>query len=38
MWLESNGETPLVDIAIGLKNSSSTTKKWKSIDKWNDEF
>lgn len=38
IWLESNGETPLVDIAIALKKSSSTIRKWKSTDKWDDEL
>lgn len=38
IWLESNGETPLVDIAIELDKSSSTIRKWKSTDKWDDEL
>ncbi|TFJ40147.1 TerS [Carnobacterium divergens] len=38
IWLESNGETPLVDIAIKLDKSSSTIRKWKSTDKWDDEL
>lgn len=38
IWLESNGETPLVDIAMELDKSSSTIRKWKSTDKWDDEL
>lgn len=38
IWLESNGETPLADIAIGLKKSYSTIRKWKSTDKWDNEL
>lgn len=38
IWLESNGEKPLVDIGIELDKSSSTIRKWKSTDKWDDEL
>lgn len=34
IWLESNGEKQLKDIATELNVSDSQVRKWKSIDKW----
>ena len=36
IWLESNKEKPLKDIADELGVSASTIRKWKSEDKWSD--
>lgn len=38
IWLNSNGVKPLVDIATELNKSSSTIRKWKSLDSWDDEL
>lgn len=37
IWLNSNGVKPLVEIATELNKSSSTIRKWKSLDSWNGE-
>ncbi|MBN6886233.1 uncharacterized protein YjcR [Cytobacillus horneckiae] len=37
LWLESNKEMKLVDIAKKLGVSASTIRKWKSQDKWDKE-
>ncbi|MFR2552031.1 MAG: phage terminase small subunit-related protein [Clostridioides difficile] len=34
IWLESNGEKQLKEIASELNVSDSQIRKWKSIDKW----
>ena len=34
IWLNSNGDKPLKDIAKALGVSDSQIRKWKSIDKW----
>lgn len=38
IWLESNGEKQLKDIAAELNVSDSQIRKWKSIDKWSAEL
>lgn len=38
IWLESNGEKQLKDIADELNISDSQVRKWKSIDKWSAEL
>ena len=38
IWVDSNGEKLLKDIAAKLGVSDSQIRKWKSIDKWNDEL
>ncbi|HFD6483866.1 TPA: phage terminase small subunit [Enterococcus hirae] len=38
IWLESNGEKQLKDIASELNVSDSQVRKWKSIDKWSAEL
>ncbi|HBI2072935.1 TPA: small subunit of terminase [Enterococcus faecalis] len=38
IWLESNGEKQLKEIASELNVSDSQIRKWKSIDKWADEL
>lgn len=37
IWIESNKQKPLKDIAEELGVSSSTVRKWKSEDKWDGE-
>ncbi|MCP3026616.1 phage terminase small subunit [Halobacillus sp. A5] len=36
-WLKSKGEIKLVDLAEKYKVSSSTIRKWKATDKWDNE-
>lgn len=38
LWKESSGTKKLKDIADELGVSSSTVRKWKATDKWEDEF
>lgn len=38
IWLESNGEKQLKEIASELNVSDSQIRKWKSIDKWSAEL
>lgn len=38
IWIDSNGEKLLKDIAADLGVSDSQIRKWKSIDKWSDEL
>ena len=38
MYLESNGEKPIKDIAIELSKDASLVRKWKRLDKWDDEL
>ncbi|MCC4310732.1 phage terminase small subunit [Carnobacterium maltaromaticum] len=38
IWLNSNGVKPLVEIATELNKSSSTIRKWKSLDSWDGEL
>ncbi|QCJ57222.1 phage terminase small subunit [Enterococcus mundtii] len=38
IWLESNGEKQLKEIADELNVSASQIRKWKSIDKWSAEL
>lgn len=38
IWIDSNGEKLLKDIAADLGVSDSQIRKWKSIDKWGDYF
>ncbi|TKN14882.1 small subunit of terminase [Enterococcus sp. VV15] len=38
IWMESNGEKQLKDIADELNISDSQVRKWKSIDKWSAEL
>lgn len=38
IWLESNGEKQLKEIATELNVSDSQVRKWKSIDKWSAEL
>lgn len=38
IWLKSKGAKPLVAIATELNKSSSTIRKWKSLDSWEDEL
>lgn len=38
VWLESNGEKQLKEIATELNVSDSQIRKWKSIDRWSDEL
>lgn len=38
IWLESNGEKQLKEIASKLNVSDSQIRKWKSIDKWSAEL
>lgn len=38
IWLESNGEKQLKEIASELNISDSQVRKWKSIDKWSAEL
>ncbi|EOA3455667.1 phage terminase small subunit [Enterococcus hirae] len=38
IWLESNGEKQLKEIASELNISDSQIRKWKSIDKWSAEL
>ncbi|MET3504952.1 phage terminase small subunit [Halalkalibacter oceani] len=37
-WLKSNGEAKLKDIAAYLGVTSSTVRKWKATDKWEEEL
>ncbi|MFA9457417.1 phage terminase small subunit [Halalkalibacter sp. AB-rgal2] len=37
-WLKSNGEAKLKDIAADLGVSSSTVRKWKAQDRWEDDL
>ena len=38
IWLESNGDKQLKEIASELNVSDSQIRKWKSIDKWSAEL
>ena len=38
LYLESNGEMLLKDIAAQLSKSDSQIRKWKNLDKWDDEL
>ncbi len=38
IWLESNGEKQLKEIALELNVSDSQVRKWKSVDKWSAEL
>lgn len=38
IWMESNGEKQLKEIALELNVSDSQVRKWKSIDKWSAEL
>ncbi|MDG5470523.1 phage terminase small subunit [Jeotgalibacillus sp. ET6] len=38
MWLEHNGDLKLVDLAEKVGVTSSTIRKWKATDKWDDEL
>ena len=38
IWIDSNGEKLLKDIAADLGVSDSQIRKWKSIDKWSKEL
>ena len=38
IWIDSNGEKLLKDIAADLGVSDSQIRKWKSIDKWSDDL
>lgn len=38
MWLTSDGNKPLVDIAKELECSPSQIRKWKSLDNWDDKM
>ena len=38
IWKKSNGKIPLKEIAEQLDVSDSLIRKWKNIDKWDDEF
>ncbi|RAW18486.1 terminase [Paenibacillus taichungensis] len=38
MWLESGGQMKLKDIAAALSVPESRVRKWKSMDRWEDEF
>lgn len=38
LYLESNGEMLLKDIAAQLNKSDSQIRKWKNLDKWDDEL
>lgn len=38
IWIDSNGEKLLKDIAAELEVSDSQIRKWKSIDKWGEEL
>lgn len=38
IWLNSNGVKALVEIATELNKSSSTIRKWKSLDSWDGEL
>lgn len=38
LWKESSGTKKLKDIADELGVSSSTVRKWKAIDKWEDKI
>ena len=38
VWLESNGEMKLVDLAEQFELTSSTIRKWKATDKWDNEL
>lgn len=38
IWMESNGEKQLKEIALELNVSDSQVRKWKSIDKWSTEL
>ncbi|RUL56474.1 terminase small subunit [Lysinibacillus antri] len=38
IWLKSQGEIKLVDLAEQFEVTSSTIRKWKATDKWDDEL
>nr|WP_145404248.1 phage terminase small subunit-related protein [Paenibacillus xylanexedens] len=38
MWLESGGTMKLKDIAVALSVPESRVRKWKSMDRWEDEL
>lgn len=38
IWLDSNGEIKLVDLAVQFEVTSSTIRKWKATDKWDNEM
>ncbi|WP_186440539.1 phage terminase small subunit-related protein, partial [Bacillus licheniformis] len=38
LWKESSGTKKLKDIADELGVSSSTVRKWKATDKWEEKF
>ena len=38
IWKKSNGKIPLKEIAEQLDVSDSLIRKWKNIDKWDDDF
>ncbi|WKL00893.1 phage terminase small subunit-related protein [Paenibacillus amylolyticus] len=38
MWLESGGKMMLKDIATALSIPESRVRKWKSMDRWEDEL
>ncbi|WP_338749807.1 phage terminase small subunit [Bacillus sp. FJAT-52991] len=38
LWLKSNGELKLVELAEQMGVTSSTIRKWKSTDKWDNEL
>ncbi|WP_127550602.1 phage terminase small subunit-related protein [Paenibacillus amylolyticus] len=38
MWLESGGKMMLKDIAAALSVPESRIRKWKSMDRWEDEL
>jgi phage terminase small subunit len=38
IWLDSKGQTPLIEIAAALGVSDSQIRKWKNQDKWEDKL
>ncbi|OMC83352.1 terminase small subunit [Viridibacillus sp. FSL H8-0123] len=38
VWLDNDGEIKLVDLAEQFEVTSSTMRKWKATDKWDDEL
>lgn len=38
MWLESGGTMKLKDIAAALSIPESRVRKWKAVDRWQDEL
>lgn len=38
IWLDSKGQTPLIEIAVALGVSDSQIRKWKNQDKWEDKL